>query len=67
MLEAKDQGHKRKKKGLNKNFSGDLQKKSFQKNVLCDLQKKTSAKFFSGAPQTFNNSKNTAVLEPRTG
>ena len=55
MLEAKDQGHKRKKKGLHKNFSGNLQKKKrFPKNV-------------SGASQNFNNSKNSAVLEPRTG
>ena len=44
-----------KKKGLHKNFSGDLHKKKrFPKN-------------FSSAPQNFNNSKNTAVLEPRTG
>ena len=61
MLEAKakDQGHKRKyspkKKGLRKNFSGDLQKK------------RGLHKHFSSAPQNFNNSKNTAVLEPRTG
>ena len=60
MLEAKakDQGHKRKcspkKKGLHKNFSSDLHKKSFPKN-------------FSSAPQNFNNSENSAVLEPRTG
>ena len=42
-------------KGLHKNISGDLQKI------------KTSSKDFSGAPQNFNNSKNSAVLEPRTG
>ena len=61
MLEAKakDQGHKRKcspnkKKGLHKNFSGDLQKK------------RSSKKFFN-APQNFNIPKNSAVLEPRTG
>ena len=55
---AKDQGHKRKcppkKKGLHKNFSGDLHKKRFPKNFSCFTQ-------------NFNNSKNTAVLEPRTG
>ena len=57
MLEAKakDQGHKRKcspkKKGLHKNFSGDLHKKTQN---------------FSSSPQNFNNSKNSAVLEPRT-
>ena len=43
-----------KKKGLQKKFSGDLQKKRFPKN-------------FSDALQTLNNSKNSAVLEPRTG
>ena len=45
MLEAKDQGHKRKcspnkKKGLHKNFSGDLQKK-----------KRSSQRFFKRSPQ----------------
>ena len=71
MLEAKakDQGHKRKcspkkkrspqkffrrKKGLHKNFQAISTKKRFLKN-------------FSSAPQNFNNSKNSAVLEPRTG
>ena len=45
---------KKKEKGLHKNFSSDL-------------HKKTLSKKFSSAPQNFNNSKNTAVLEPRTG
>ena len=44
----------KKKKRLHKNFLGDLQKKRFPKN-------------FSSASQNFNNSKNTAVLGPRTG
>ena len=52
MLKAKDQGHKRKrsqkKKGLHKNFSGDLQKERLPKN-------------FSRAPQNFNNWKKSAV------
>ena len=48
MLEAKDQGHKHKcspkRKGLHKNFSGDLQKKKISSN----LHKKTfSKKFFN--------------------
>ena len=43
-----------KKKGLHKNFSGDLHKKRFPKN-------------FSSASQNFNYSKNSAVLEPKTG
>ena len=48
MLEAKDQGHKaqvpskkKKKKGLHKNFSGDLQKKKKKKK-----KKRSSQKFF---------------------
>ena len=62
-LEAKDrnargQGHKRKcspkKKVFTKIFQAISTKKRFPKN-------------FSSAPQNFNNSKNTAVLEPRTG
>ena len=58
MLEAKDQGHKAqvlsKKKVFTKIFQAISTKKRFQKN-------------FSSASQNFNNSKNTAVLEPRTG
>ena len=44
----------KKKKGLYKNFSGDLHKKRFPKN-------------FSSARQNFNIAKNSAVLESRTG
>ena len=59
MLEAKDQGHKRKgsppqKKGLQIFFSGDLQKKNGLEKISADLQ-------------NFNHSKNSAVIEPRTG
>ena len=58
MLEAKDQGHKRKcsskKKVFTKIFQAISIKKRFPKNFSC-------------APQNFNNSKNSAVLEPRTG
>ena len=56
MLEAKakDQGHKRKcspkkkkKKGLHKNFLGDLKKKCLYKNFSSDFHKNTfSKKFF---------------------
>ena len=74
MLEAKakDQGHKRKcstkKKGLHKNFSGDLKKKKvFTKIFQAISTNKRFLKSFSNTPQNFNNSKNTAVLEPRTG
>ena len=42
------------KKKVFKNFSGDLQKKRCRKKILADLQ-------------NFNHSKNSAVLEPRTG
>ena len=58
MLEAKAQEHKRKcalKKSLQNTFSSDLQKKNgVEKNLSADLQ-------------NFNHSKNSAVLEPRTG
>ena len=75
MLEAKatDQGHKRKcspkKKGLHKNFFHAIskEKKGLHKNFSSDLHKKTFSKNFSSAPQNFNNSKNSAVLEPRAG
>ena len=58
MLKAKDTAGKcSPKKFLKnlffKNFSGDLQKKGLQKFFLRDLQ-------------NFKNSKNSAVLEPRT-
>ena len=64
-LEAKDrnargqgQGHKRK---------CSPKKKVFTK-VFQEISRKTRLpKIFSGAPQNFNNSKNAAVLEPRTG
>ena len=83
MLEAKakDQGHKaqvlskkKKKKGLHKNFSGDLQKKKKKKKkkglhkiFQAISTKKRFPKNFSTAPQNFNFPKNSAVLEPRTG
>ena len=83
MLEAKakDQGHKaqvlskkkKKKKGLHKNFSSDLQKKKkkkkkvFTKIFQAISTKKRFPKNFSSAPQNFNIPKNSAVLEPRTG
>ena len=46
--------HQKKKKVFTKIFQVISTKKRFPKN-------------FSSAPQNFNNSKNTAVLEPRTG
>ena len=64
---------KKKKKGLHKNLSGDLQKKKRkEKKVSTKIfqaisTKKRFLENFSSAPQNFNNSKNSAVLEPRTG
>ena len=61
MLEAKAKDtsasalqKKKKKKVFTKIFQAISTKKRFPKN-------------FSSAPQNFNNSKNSAVLEPRTG
>ena len=61
MLEAKakNQGHKRK--------CSPKKKKVFTKIFQAISTKKRFPKNFSSAPQNFNNSKNTAVLEPRTG
>ena len=57
-----------KKKGLHKNFSGDLQKKKVFTKIFQAISTKTRfPKNFSSAPQYFNNSKTSAVLEPRTG
>ena len=75
MLEAKvkDQGHKRKcspkkKKVITKIFQAISKKKGLHKNFSSDLHKKKGLhKNFSTAPQYFNCSKNSAVLEPRTG
>ena len=79
MLEAKakDQGHKRKcspkkkKKVFTKIFQA-ISKKKKKKKVFTKIfqaisTKKRFLKNFSSAPQNFNNSKNSAVLEPRTG
>ena len=58
MLEAKDQGHKRK---------CSPKKRSSQKFFKRSPQKNVCKKIFQALPQNFNNSKNSAVLEPRTG
>ena len=57
-LEAKDQGHRRK-------CSQKIKKKFFKKFLRRSQKKKTFPKKFSGDQQNFNNSINTAVLEPR--
>ena len=70
MLKAKDQEHKRKccpkKKGLHKNFSGE-KKRSSQKLFRQSPQKNVFQKIFQALHKNFNNSKNSAVLEPRRG
>ena len=58
MLKAKDQGHKCK---------CSPKKKVFTKIFQAISTKKRFPKISSGALQNFNNSKNSAVLEPRTG
>ena len=74
MLEAKakDLGHKHKcssnkKKVFTKIFLAISEKKKvFTKIFQAISPKKRFPKNFSSAPQNFNNSKNSAVLEPRT-
>ena len=58
--------------GLQTFFSGNLKKKKKKKKVFTKIfqaisRKKRLPKSFSGAPQNFNNSKTSAILEPRTG
>ena len=65
--QKKSKKKSKKNKVFHKNFSGDLQKKVFTKIFLAISTKKRFPKTFLSAPQTFNNSKNTAVLESRTG
>ena len=51
-----------------KRSSGDLKKKKvFTKIFQAFSTKKRLPKKFSSTPQNFNNSKTSAVLEPRTG
>ena len=71
MLEAKDTSAsalQKKKKVFTKIFQAiSKKKKVFTKIFQAISTKKRFLKNFSSAPQNFNNSKNTAVLEPRTG
>ena len=73
MLEAKDQGHKRKcssKKSLQKKkkmFQAISKVKKFFKKFFQAISKHKGLQInFTGDLQNFNNSKNSAVLEPRT-
>ena len=56
-----------KKKVFTKIFQAISKKKVFTKIFHAISTKKRFPKNFSSAPKNFNNSKNTAVLEPRTG
>ena len=70
MLEAKAKDTSASAFQNHKNFLGDLKKKKkkvFTKIFLAVSTKKRFPKNFSSASQNFSNSKNTAVLEPRTG
>ena len=56
------------KKRSRKNFSGDLQnKRVFEKTFQAISKKSGQEKIFSVGLQNFNHSKNSPVLEPRTG
>ena len=68
MLEAKAKDTSASALQNHKNFLGDLKKKKvFTKIFQAVSTKKRFPKTFSSASQNFSNSKNTAVLEPRTG
>ena len=56
-----------KKKVFTKIFQAISKKKVFTKIFQAISTKKRFPKNFSSTPQNFNNSKNSAVLEPRTG
>ena len=59
---------KKKKKGLHKSFFWQSPKKRSSQTFFQAIStKKRFPENFSGAPQNFNKSKNSAVLGPRTG
>ena len=68
---TKDMLSKKKKKGLHKNFSGDLQKKKNNKGLHKNFSEISSKNVFQTIFQALhkilNIPKNSAVLEPRTG
>ena len=69
-LEAKDRNARGQGQGARTQaqvLSKKKKKRSSQKFFWRFPQKKRFPKNFSSAPQNINNSKNTAVLEPRTG
>ena len=57
----------KKKRSLQKFFRQSPKKKVLTKIFQAISTKKRFPKNFSSTPRNFNNSKNTAVLEPRTG
>ena len=52
---------------ISQKINRSIKKKVFTKLFQAIFRKKRLPKNFSGAPQNFNNSKNSAVIEPRTG
>ena len=57
----------KKKRSSQKFFRRSQNKNVFTKIFQAISTKKRFSRKFSSAPQNFNNSKNSAVLEPRTG
>ena len=66
-LEAKDRSARGQGQGPGTQAQVLQKKKVFTKIFQAITTKKSFPKNFSSAPQNFNNSKNSAVLEPRTG
>ena len=66
-LEAKDRNARGQDQGHKRKCAPKKKKKIFTKIFQAISTKKRFPKKFSSASQNFNNSKNSAVLEPRTG
>ena len=66
-LEAKDRNARGQGQGPSASALQKKKKKVFTKIFQAISTKKRFPKIFSSSPQNFNNSKNSAVLEPRTG
>ena len=66
-LEAKDRNARGQGPRTQAQVLSKKKKKVFTKIFQAISTKKRFLKNFSSAPQNFNNSKNSAVLEPRTG
>ena len=66
-VESRTEGSRPRPRTKDTRASALLKKKFFTKIFQAISRKKRLPKNFSGATQNFNNSKNSAVLEPRTG